>query len=244
LEESGSISRLLRQRDRLGVGIAVVALFSIGFAACGGGERQDVDEPEGKFPVAIVKAEFPNRQRLAETSDLTLAVRNEGDETIPELAITFNTRRQVDASSSIANGPFSVISEQQGLANPSRPVWILEANYPKLAGETASAGAEVAQTNTFGFGSLEPGETREMVWKLTPVQAGAYTIDYVVAAGLQGKAVAENTDGSVPEGDFVVVISNIPPQTRVDENGKVVPIKKSDIIGQAGTQEQKSELAK
>ncbi len=269
---------------------SAVALFSIGLVACGGGERQDVSEPEGSFPVSIVKADFPNRQRLAETSDLTLSVRNEGDQTIPELAITINTRPQVDASGTttsdvetttteettstdeagsplgettettettdetategdgsaepIAIGPFSVISEQQGLANPSRPVWILEEDYPKLAGQTASAGAEVAQTNTFGFGALDPGETREIVWKLTAVQPGAYTIDYVVAAGLQGKAVAENTDGSVPEGEFVVVITNTPPQTRVDDNGKVVPIKKSDIIGQAGSQQQKSELGK
>ena len=261
LEESASITRLLRQRDRVGVGIAVT-LVCLGLAACGGGgPRQDADEPEGKFPVSIVKAEFPNRQRLAETSDLTLAVRNEGDETIPDLAITINTRRQEDSTGNattetteegteatsttaepLASGAFSVISEQEGLAIPSRPVWILEQDYPKLAGETASAGADAAQTNTFSFGELDPGEKREMVWRLTPVQAGAYTIDYVVAAGLQGKAVAENTDGSIPSGEFVVVISSKPPQTRVDESGKVVPIKPSDIIGQAGSKEQKQEL--
>ena len=36
--------------------------------------------------------------------------------------------------------------------------------------------------------------------------------------------------------------SSAPPQTRVDDSGRVVPIKPSDIIGQAGNQEQKSEL--
>ena len=49
-------------------------------------------------------------------------------------------------------------------------------------------------------------------------------------------------DGSVPEGEFVVRISNVPPQTRVDESGRVVPIKPSDVIGQAGSGQQKSEL--
>jgi hypothetical protein len=51
-----------------------------------------------------------------------------------------------------------------------------------------------------------------------------------------------NEDGSVPEGEFVVRISDVPPQTRVDDSGNVVPIEKGDIIGQAGTDEQQSEL--
>jgi hypothetical protein len=38
------------------------------------------------------------------------------------------------------------------------------------------------------------------------------------------------------------VITDVPPQTRVDNSGRVVPIQKGDIIGQAGSQEQKSEL--
>ena len=89
---------------------------------------------------------------------------------------------------------------------------------------------------------MEAGDARDLVWVVTPVQAGTYTVRYRIAAGLQGKAVAVNADGSVPEGEFVVRISDVPPQTRVDDNGKVVPIKKSDLIGQAGTDEQKSEL--
>jgi hypothetical protein len=128
------------------------------------------------------------------------------------------------------------------LAIPFRPVWILEAGYPKLQGATAPAGAEAAQTDTFSFGPLAPGETREMVWNVTPVQPGTYTVHYRVAAGLQGKAVAVTADGSVPEGQFVVQITDVPPQTRVDDSGRVVPIEKGDIIGQAGSGKQRSEL--
>jgi hypothetical protein len=135
-----------------------------------------------------------------------------------------------------------VRSEQQGLAIPFRPVWILEEGFPKLAGQTASAGAEAAQTDTFSFGSLPAHQSRSMVWNVTPVQAGTYTVHYRVAAGLQGKAKAVTADGSVPEGEFVVRISSAPPQTRVDNSGKVVPIKPSDIVGQAGSKQQKSEL--
>jgi hypothetical protein len=246
----------------------LVALCSIGVAACGGGERQDADEPQGEFPVDIVNASFASKQRLAETSDLTLSVGNTGEETIPDLAITIWTDAEAapgvetdstdtattgsetsesagadttEESGPTAAGSFSVISQQPDLAIPSRPVWILEQGYPKLAGQTASAGAEAVQTDTFSFGPLDPNETREIVWRVTPVQPGTYTVRYRIAAGLQGKAVAVTDDGSVPEGEFVVVISAAPPQTRVDDSGKVVPIKKGDIIGRTGTEKQKSE---
>jgi hypothetical protein len=253
---------LLRVRGRLGMGL-LLALCSIGIVACGGGERQDADEPEGEFPVEVVSAAFPSKQRLAETSDLTLSIANTGEETIPDLAITIWTDVQgrsglessgtgtettgtegtaTEESGPVAAGSFSVISQQPDLAIPSRPVWILEQGYPKLAGQTVSAGAEAAQTDTFSFGPLEPNETREIVWRVTPVQPGTYTVHYRVAAGLQGKAVAVTGDGSIPEGEFVVVITDVPPQTRVDNSGRVVPIHKGDIIGQAGSQEQKSEL--
>jgi hypothetical protein len=81
-----------------------------------------------------------------------------------------------------------------------------------------------------------------MVWRLTPVIAGSYTVDYRIAAGLEGKAEAVTPDGSVPQGEFVVKVSDVPPQTRVDASGKVVPIKPSDIIGQAGTAQQRGEV--
>jgi hypothetical protein len=247
-------------RERLGIGF-LVALSTAGLAACGGGERQDVTEPAGDFPVNIVSADFPSKQQLAQNTNLVLAVENTGDQTIPDLAITIFTTSNANTGESgtsttgttgtgttpaagypQAQGSFSVRSQQPDLANPSRPVWVLEEGYPKYEGQTASAGAEAAQTDTFSFGPMAVNQTKRIVWNVTPVQTGTYTVHYRVAAGLQGKARAVTADGSIPEGEFVVRISNKPPQTRVNDSGKVVPIKPSDIIGQAGNQEQKSEL--
>jgi hypothetical protein len=244
------------------------ALLAAGVASCGGGQRQDVTEPEGNFPVSIVSADFPSKQALAQNTNLTLAVENSGDKTIPNLAITIFTSSNASTVESgtttaattgttsttadsggggsgnlpQAQGSFSVRSDQPGLAIPFRPVWILESGYPKLEGQTASAGAEAAQTDTYGFGPLGANATKRMVWNVTPVQAGTFTVHYRVAAGLQGKAKAVTADGSVPEGEFVVRISSAPPQTRVNNAGQVVPIKPSSILGQAGNGEQKSEL--
>jgi hypothetical protein len=281
----------------------------VGLTACGGGERQDEDEPEGEFPVEVTAAEFAPKQDLAETNDLTLSVENTGDETVPNLAITMFTIAEADDAEeidpgeagasiddenvdpeelaeqveeelqeeleqagedeetteedigtvtveddehSVAEGPFSVRSAQPGLAIPSRPVWILEQGFPRLAGtepgpgppgELAQAsGAITALTNTYAFGSLDPGESIDIVWRLTPVQRGTYSVHYKLAAGLHGNAVALDSDGSPPEGEFIAQISDAPPQTRVNDAGEVVPIKPGDIIGQAGSDEQKQEL--
>jgi hypothetical protein len=225
-----------------------------------------------------VSADFPSKQLLAQTHNLTLSVANTGNEEIPNLAITIfttsnaNTEEPTSTTGTTtgttstgtdttatstdstvntgtngeqlpqAQGSFEVRSQQPGLAIPSRPVWILNEGYPKLEGQAASAGATAAQTDTFAFGPLAPNQTRAMVWNVTPVQAGTFTVHYRVAAGLQGKAEAVTGDGSVPEGEFVVQISSAPPQTQVDSSGKVVPITPGSIVGQAGTQQQKGEL--
>ena len=263
LEESASTARSLKARRAIGIGFLGV-LLAAGVAACGG-TRQDANEPEGDFPVSIVSADFPSKQDLAQNTNLTLAVENSGDKEIPNLAITIFTSSNASTESTTsgttstgttpgteggaptgdlpqAQGSFSVRSEQEGLAIPFRPVWILEEGFPKLEGQTASAGAEAAQTDTYAFGPLPAHQTKRIVWNVTPVQAGTYTVHYRVAAGLEGKAKAVTADGSVPEGEFVVRISSAPPQTRVDDSGKVVPINPSDIIGQAGTKQQKSQV--
>ncbi len=216
MRETGSQFRRAR-RTRSGVSLAFGALALV-LAACGsGGPRQDANEPAGKFPVKIVTSSFPTRQRLAETSLLRLGVQNTGDKPVPALAITISIDKN-------AVHPFSFYDPQPGLADHDRPVWVLENNYPKLAGQTKSAGAETANDKTFDFGSLKPGKTVEAVWKVTPVRGGIYTIDYQVDAGLNGKAKAVTADGSAPTGSFVVKISTVPPQTRVNGKGQVVEI--------------------
>jgi hypothetical protein len=207
--------------------LAAIALTGSTLAACGDSpQRQDANEPEGKFPVEVVTAKFPTEQRLAQTSDLQLEIRNSGDQAIPDLAVTINTGDE------LSNGPFSVRSEQPGLADPNRPVWILEEGYPKLLeanvaekdlDEAPTAGAAAAQTNTFSFGSVPPGESKDIIWRVTPVKAGTYTVHYELAAGLTGKAKAVGTDGSFPVGgEFVVTVTDKPPKAGVNGAGQVV----------------------
>jgi hypothetical protein len=208
-----------------------VTLLVLGAAltACGGGgasARQDANEPDANFPVQVTTSKFPTEQSLAETSDLVIGVKNDGDQTIPELSFTITTDNGQGAAAAVSpDGSFSVRLDDASLANPNRPVWILENKYPRPVGEPPPSGLGPgfrAQTNTFAFGPLDPGETRDIIWRVTPVMPGTYTLRYQVEAGLQGKALAVTADGGEVKGEFVVTITDKPPQATVDNNGKVV----------------------
>jgi hypothetical protein len=212
----------LRGRAALCLGMAAALI-----AGCGGSDpRQDENEEVADYPVEVTVAEFAPRQRLAETTDLELAFENSGDETIPDLALTIYTGDEK------ADGAFNVRSAQEGLADPNRPVWILENDYPKILERGASAadldsaptaGAETSSTNTYTFGELEPGDEVHTVFRVTPVVAGTFTVHYEVAAGLDGNARAVTDTDEPVEGEFVATITDQPKATRVDEQGNVVP---------------------
>jgi hypothetical protein len=177
---------------------AMVAALAV--AGCGGGTRQDADEPSGTFQVDVVRASFPTKQRLAQPERFVIAVRNSGTKAVPNIAVTVSS--------------FATRSEQVGLADPQRAVWIID---------DGPRGGDTAYTNTWALGRLPPGQTRRFVWRVTAVQAGTHTVKWQVAAGLNGKAKATLSGNEAPAGSFTVDISSKPAQARVDpQTGKVV----------------------
>ena len=179
---------------------ALSALAALASGCGGGGERQDADEPSGNFSVEVVEASFPEEQRLAEKARLRVRVRNADSKTIPNIAVT------VDG--------FSRRSEQAGLADPSRPVWVID---------EGPRGGVTAYTSTWALGSLRAGETEEFTWEVTPVKTGRFEVKYRIAAGLDGKAKAVSAGGERPSGAFNVTVSREPDDARVDpDTGEVV----------------------
>jgi hypothetical protein len=59
-------------------------------------------------------------------------------------------------------------------------------------------------------------------WTVTAVEAGPFTISYTVAAGLDGKAKAEDPSGGIPRGSFAGTVSDVPPQARVADDGHTI----------------------
>jgi hypothetical protein len=201
--------------------LAALALTSF-LAACGGGESSaDSSEAPGKYPVKIVTAEFPAKQRLGETTLLRLGVRNTGHKTLPGLTVTISVGGKEGRASSL---PFGYRDPSPGLAQPDRPVWVLSARYPKANGSAETAGAETASPKVFDFGPLKPGKTTEAVWKLNAVRSGQYNLFYEVGGGLGGTARAETAPGTQAGGSFAAQISDVPPETEVTDSGEVVEI--------------------
>jgi hypothetical protein len=169
-------------------------------AGCGGGERQDKNEPSGSFSMNVVKASFAPSQSLAKQEAMTIAVKNTDTRAIPDLAVTVDS--------------FSTRSQQPGLADPNRPVWIVD---------EGPVGGTTAYTNTWALGGLAPGRTRTFTWKVTAIQPGTHIVKFRVAAGLNGKAKAKVNGQSDYQGSFKVAISGKPAQATVDpDTGKVI----------------------
>jgi hypothetical protein len=193
-------------------GLAALCLLAV--AGCGGGERQDENEPEGNFPVEVVRASFPDHQKLAKSSNLVVTVRNAGDETIPNIAVTVNG--------------FDKRKRDPDLADPSRPVFAVNGVQVQIAGfpeakDAAPRGCDTAYVNTWACGSLKPNGQKTFRWTVTAVQAGDYRIDWRVAAGLDGKAKAVAAGGRpAPRGQFTGTISDAAPDVRVADDGHTI----------------------
>jgi hypothetical protein len=197
-------------------GRAAIAVAGLAVLAGCGGERQDENEPSGEFPVAVVRATFPEDQKLAKSSNLVITVRNAGDETIPNIGVTvdgFNYRKTDDAN----------------LADPERPVFAINGMPVQIAGfpeskDVAARGCDTAYVNTWACGPLGPGKEKRFLWSVTAVKTGNFKLDWRVNAGLHGKAKAVEAGGGdePPSGSFSGTISREAPDVRVADDGRTV----------------------
>jgi hypothetical protein len=186
-------------------GLLTAALVTL--AGCGG-EPQDANEPEGSFRVEVVDASFPARQSIAEQATMRIRVRNADSKALPNVAVTVETKPPRPGAGPVA---FAQSKSDPRLADPNRPVWILDQE-PR--------GGTSALANTWSLGPLKAGQTRTFEWKLTAVGSGDYSIAYRVAPGLDGKA--RLASGSKARGSFDVTVSDEPVPARVNDAGEVV----------------------
>jgi len=203
----------LEARSRhAGGAIALAGLIAV--TGCGSGERQDADEPEGEFPVQVLNATFPQRQRLAESSTLVITVRNAGRRTIPNIALT------VDGFGYRRDDPDLAERERPRFAVNGVPVEI--AGFPE-AKDATPRGCDTAYVDTWACGPLRRGEQTTFRWSVTAVRAGPFKIDWRVAAGLDGKAKAVSPGGgAAPRGSIAGSVSSRAPQARIGEDGRTV----------------------
>jgi len=197
---------------------AAVPLASLLASGCGGGARQDAHEPAGAFTAQVVHASFPAKQSIARPAHLELRVRNTGAQTMPNVAVTLNSFNYTER-------PYAE------LADNKRPIWVVEQGpgaiaKPPVPSQAVSpaGGGQTAYVNTWALGPLAPGHTQTFRWRVMPVKAGRYTVHFIVAAGLAGKAKAQLSSGAPVQGQFTADIAPAPAAKHVDPyTGRIVP---------------------
>lgn len=208
---------------RTGALVTATALLAGALAACGSGDRQDASDPEGEFPVEVVRAEFPTDQKLAKRSDLELVVRNAGSRPIPNLAVTFgrnSEKGRIDTFYKRVDDP--------SLADPRRPIFAVNGRPREIGGlpeaqEQVPQGSQTAYVDTYAAGELPPGRTRVLKWNVTAVDPGPFRLVWTVSASLSGKSKAVLPNGQPPVGSFTGTIREDPPRSRVSQrDGKTV----------------------
>jgi hypothetical protein len=210
-------------------GIIAGVAATLVLSACGaGGQNQAASEPNGSFPVAVDTASFPAAQKLAQHSHLVITVRNSGHQAIPDIAVTIcNVTCAYPAPTGEGSDSqaFAAGIDQLYLANPSRPLWIVDRG-PGPCGyscQNGGPGAGVtAYANTWALGRLAPGHTARFDWAVTAVSAGRHVVAWEIAAGLNGRARAVLPNGSQPHGSFAVDIGTAPARFSVNSRGQVV----------------------
>jgi hypothetical protein len=179
--------------------IAFTGLCAL-LAGCGGGTSQDAGEARGTYDLQVTESRFPREQSISQAATLRIRVRNRGDRTVPDLAVSIKGFTRRDA--------------QPGLADSERPVYVVD---------RAPKGGDTAYVQTWAVGPLAAGQTRELIWRVTPTVAGTHTIKYTVAAGLHGNAKARTGGGGAPSGTFTVRVADRPAAATVDpDTGAVI----------------------
>lgn len=173
--------------------------------------------------MALVHSSFPAKQAIARSAKLVLTVRNTGSHTVPNVAVSVDS--------------FAYTDTYPQLSASKRPVWIVDegpGTHPKHAVEGESinnpGGGSTAFVNTWALGALAPGHSKRFIWRVTPVKAGTHTVNFTVAAGLNGKARAQLAGGGAVTGHITVAVAAKPPVKHVDPNtgrvasGPVLPL--------------------
>ena len=196
---------------------ALAGAAALLLAGCGGPDRQDADEPKGTYRVEVTEARFPDEQKLAKASRMTISVRNVDTKTIPNLAVTMGTGV---GNPSAGEGPAGLTYYDEGNEDPAKPIFTVD---------TSPRGAETAYKDTWALGKLKPGRSKTFNWDVTAVDARPYDIKYRVSAGLDGNARAVTASGGQPAGRFTGAVVDTPPEAKVADSGKDI-LKRGETI--------------
>ncbi len=156
-------------------------------------------EPAAKATQLDVKpAKFSSNAQLpGDRTTLSITVTNTGTNKVNDLIVTLQGTRPDQLP---VRGVDNVNEIPQGTNVPTtikRKAWFIDDGPGKMP---------LANGETWNGGSLEPGETKTLRWKLAAITPGSYTLTYYVAGGLTDNAV-KATSGNGLKGTVSATIA-------------------------------------
>jgi hypothetical protein len=228
------LSARIERSWRIAAGVATavaVAACGSGSGPAGAGPGADLSTVHARFPVKVTTASFPASQRLAEPSKLVIAVHNAGHRALPDVAVSIcNTSCAPSNKRGVGTAAQAFgqdASAGPGIADPTRPVWIVRRAPGSCRGNCDNPGGEAgsavtANSNTWALGRLAPGRTARFTWAVTAVAAGRHVVAWQVAGDLTGATRVTLDTGGRAQGRFTVRVARRPASTRVKPNGQLV----------------------
>ena len=135
---------------------------------------------------------WPEDQKLAKSSRLLIEVTNQGEEVIPDVAVT------VLGFDYELRDPDNRDLPDPDVADPERPQFVVDKSPIEFLTEKAGPddslvdkevavpyGRQTAYVGTYTLGELDPDETAIFRWDVTAVKAGPYQLNWSVAGGTE-----------------------------------------------------------
>lgn len=182
------------------VGLVTLTLGAglLGAAGCGSVSEAE-KEPAAKATQLEVKpAKFSSIAQLpGDRTTLSLTITNTGTNKVDNLVVTLQGTRPEQLPVRGLDNPNEIPQGTDVPTRIKRKAWFIDAG----PGRAPLAGGE-----TWNGGSLAPGETKTLRWKMAAITPGTYTLNYWVAGGLTDNAV-KATSGTGLRGSVKATIA-------------------------------------
>lgn len=170
------------------------------FATAGCGSVSEAEkEPSAKaVQLAVKPAKFSSIAQLpGDRSTLSLTITNTGANKVDNLIVTLQGTRPDQLPVRGIDNPNEIPQGTDVPTRTKRKAWFIDDGPGK---------APLANGETWSGGTLEPGETKTLRWKLAAITPGSYTLNYWVAGGLTDNAV-KATSGTGLKGSVQATIN-------------------------------------
>lgn len=154
--------------------LAVTAGTAVLLAGCG--VTENPEEPAGKpVELKVTPAKFSKQQqRTGDAITISMTVTNTGENTAPNVVVTWTGLENAEAPMQGLEGA-EITGDDDTPNRNTRSPWFVDEG----PGGTALAGGY-----SYDAGPLEPGRSKTLRWRVSPMVPGTHELTYRIVSGL------------------------------------------------------------